>query len=73
MYFWLLLLCPLLGYGFAWYGHFFLQRNVPATFTYPVWSFMGDYKMIFMMLSGRLDRELKRAAGRAGVNPPSRP
>jgi len=36
---------------------FFIEKNKPATFQYPLWSFMGDYKMIFMMLTGRMDRE----------------
>ena len=68
---WLIPLALIPGYGAAWIGHFFLEKNKPATFQYPLWSFMGDYKMIFMMLTGRMDRELKRTAGRAGVNPPS--
>ena len=68
---WLFPLALIPGYGAAWIGHFFLEKNKPATFQYPLWSFVGDYKMIFMMLTGRMDRELKRTAGRAGVNPPS--
>ena len=68
---WLFPLALIPGYGAAWIGHFFLEKNKPATFQYPLWSFMGDYKMIFMMLTGRMDRELKRTVGRAGVNPPS--
>jgi len=68
---WLFPLALIPGYGAAWIGHFFLEKNKPVTFQYPLWSFMGDYKMIFMMLTGRMDRELKRTAGRAGVNPPS--
>lgn len=67
---WLFPLALIPGYGAAWIGHFFIEKNKPATFQYPLWSFMGDYKMIWMMLTGRLDRELTRA-GRAGVNPPS--
>ena len=60
---WLLLLAvPLLGYGFAWLSHAAVERNRPATFTYPAWSLLADFKMWGLWLSGRLDREL-RAAG----------
>jgi len=43
---WLLLLAlPIIGYGFAWTGHFFFEHNRPATFTYPVYSLIGDWVM----------------------------
>jgi hypothetical protein len=50
----MLLLLPLAGYGFAWVGHFIVEKNRPATFKYPLWSLMGDYKMYWMMLNGKL-------------------
>ena len=40
-----LLSLPVLGYGFAWIGHYFVEKNRPATFTYPLYSFMGDWVM----------------------------
>lgn len=45
---------PLLGYGFAWAGHFFVEKNKPATFTYPFWSLIGDFKMFYLMCTGKL-------------------
>lgn len=52
---WVLLwLLPLLGYGFAWVGHFFFEHNRPATFTHPFYSFAGDWVMYWQMLTGRL-------------------
>lgn len=50
----LLWLLPLLGYGFAWVGHYFFEHNRPATFTYPLFSLMGDWVMFRDMLVGRL-------------------
>jgi hypothetical protein len=49
------LLCSLLcGYGFAWVGHFFFEKNKPATFTYPLYSFMGDWVMYRDIWLGRI-------------------
>ncbi|MDX6443587.1 MAG: hypothetical protein QOH71_661 [Blastocatellia bacterium] len=42
------------AYTCAWTAHFFIEKNRPATFTYPLWSFMGDWKMLALMLSGKL-------------------
>jgi hypothetical protein len=50
-----LLLLPLLGYFFAWVGHFFFEKNTPATFTYPLYSLRADFLMLFEALTGRLD------------------
>jgi len=44
---------PLMGYFFAWVGHFFFEKNKPATFTYPLWSLMGDFRLFFETVTGR--------------------
>jgi hypothetical protein len=49
-----LLLAPLAGYGFAWVGHFFFEKNRPATFTYPLYSFAGDWVMFWDVLRRRV-------------------
>ncbi|UVK81830.1 DUF962 domain-containing protein [Pseudomonas sichuanensis] len=52
---WLLLLAvPLAGYCFAWAGHFFFEKNRPATFTHPWYSLIGDFAMFRDILLGRL-------------------
>ena len=51
---WWLVAAPVTGYGFAWVGHFFFERNRPATFTYPMYSLIGDWVMFGQMLTGRI-------------------
>ncbi|MCU1719891.1 MULTISPECIES: DUF962 domain-containing protein [unclassified Pseudomonas] len=52
---WLLLLAvPFAGYGFAWVGHFFFEKNRPATFSYPLYSLLGDFAMYRDMLRGKV-------------------
>lgn len=51
---WWLLGLPVIGYGFAWVGHFFFEHNRPATFTYPLYSLMGDWVMFKDILIGKL-------------------
>jgi hypothetical protein len=57
---WLIPLCFIPGYAFAWFGHFAFEKNVPATFTYPMWSFKADFKMLFCFLTGRLKKEMQQ-------------
>ena len=45
---------PVLGYGFAWVGHFFFEKNKPATFKHPFYSLLGDFVMFRDILVGRI-------------------
>lgn len=51
---WWLLAGLVCGYGFAWVSHMTVEKNRPATFTYPVYSFMGDWVMFWQMLTGKI-------------------
>jgi len=55
---WYALLFFPIGYGFAWTGHFVLEKNVPATFGHPLWSFLSDFRMLGLILTGRLGSRL---------------
>ena len=44
---------PLVGYGFAWMGHFGFEKNRPATFKYPLYSLAGDFRLWFEVVTGR--------------------
>lgn len=64
----LLLALPVVGYGFAWVGHFVFEKNRPATFTYPRWSLAADFKMFGYWVTGRMGAELaKHHPGAAGA------
>ncbi len=51
---WWVLIGLVVGYAFAWVGHFLFEKNRPATFTYPLWSLMGDWVMWSEILRGRI-------------------
>lgn len=48
-----LIIIPFLGYGFAWVGHFFFEKNKPATFEYPGYSLASDFILFWELLTGK--------------------
>lgn len=59
--FWLVVAIPFFGYGFAWAGHFFIEKNRPATFKYPLYSLGSDFVMFWHKLTGQLDKKMQEA------------
>lgn len=47
-------------YTLAWFSHFYLEHNRPATFDHPFWSFLADQKMLALTLVGRMGEEVRR-------------
>lgn len=56
----LLLLAPVLGYGPAWFGHFFVEHNRPTAMRQPLWSLRADLKMTWLSITGQLQTEMRR-------------
>ena len=59
---WLLLACPIVGYGFAWVGHFGFEKNKPAAFRNPIWSLRADFRMHRLIILAKMQPHLE--AGR---------
>jgi hypothetical protein len=51
---WLIAVAFAQGYAFAWVGHFFFEHNKPATFKYPWFSLMGDWRLWWDILNGKV-------------------
>ena len=65
---WLVLAAVVVPYAFAWFSHFFVEHNRPATFGHPLWSWLADQKMVAMVLAGKMGREVERCAqGQSGA------
>jgi hypothetical protein len=58
-----LLVAPVIGYGPAWIGHFFVEGNRPATFGHARYSLLADFKMLSLAARGKLGDEVKRVLG----------
>ncbi len=52
--YWLMPLSLVWGYSFAWVGHYVFEKNTPATFTYPIYSFIGDLVMFKDLFIGKI-------------------
>lgn len=50
----LLAVLPLFGYSFAWIGHFLFEKNAPVTFKFPLYSLLGDFRMFWEILVGKI-------------------
>jgi hypothetical protein len=59
---WLIVAALLVPYALAWFSHFFVEHNRPATFGHPLWSWAADQKMVAMVLAGKMGREVERCA-----------
>lgn len=57
----LLFLLPVVGYGFAWLGHFAFEKNKPATFQYPLFSLGSDFVMFYHFLTGQITQKVEEA------------
>ncbi len=57
----LLFVIPFFGYGFAWVGHFILEKNRPATFVYPLYSLGSDFVMFWHILTGQINKKVDEA------------
>lgn len=63
---WLIFVALAVPYALAWFSHFFVEHNRPATFGHPLWSWAADQKMVALVLTGRMGREVERFSEEGG-------
>jgi hypothetical protein len=68
----LLIAVPMLGYGFAFASHFIWEKNKPATFGHPAWSFRADLRQLWKAYAGALPADVRAVRAAAGVPPEAR-
>jgi hypothetical protein len=68
---WFILPAFVVPYAIAWFSHFFVEHNRPATFGHPLWSWLADQKMVAMVLAGKITAEVKRCAALEAAAAPS--
>jgi hypothetical protein len=61
---WLVLAALVVPYALAWFSHFLVEHNRPATFDHPLWSWLADQRMVRLILTGRMNEEVRRFAER---------
>jgi len=62
---WLIPIALAVPYALAWFSHFFVEHNRPATFVHPFWSWAADQKMVAMVLAGKMKKEVERCTAMA--------
>lgn len=60
---WWIAAAVILAYGLAWVAHLFVEHNMPATFDHPLFSWWADQRMVFLMITGQMGKEVKRYSG----------
>ena len=64
---WWILAALAVAYGLAWIAHLFVEHNMPATFEHPLYSWRADQRMVFLMITGQMGKQVKRYAGPRGA------
>jgi hypothetical protein len=60
---WWILAALVVPYALAWFSHFFVEHNRPATFGHPLWSWLADQRMVALVVTGKMEAEVRRCEG----------